>query len=263
LIERVTLPISEKIVSQKYNNPEDEANYQLGRVYVKKLSTNIFKLTFYTFMTVWGFSLLSQLDYFPTSLGGKGYLMKMFEPGYPDTFYHWKPANFDIYYLTGLAFCMTDLIWLLFVYELQSDFVLMLLHHICTISLISFSFLTNYSNIGCIVLFLHDAGDIFVYITRIVINTDVRTLFKLSTATFLILFFIYTRLYVFADLILSIYRGITWGFQWPDTSLTLFLCFLYIMHVNWVYLIFKKIVLGIKKDQVEDTCSVKKLSKVN
>jgi ceramide synthetase len=139
----------------------------------------------------------------------------------------------------------------------------MLLHHICTISLITFSFLTNYSNVGCVVLFLHDVGDIFVYITRIVINTDASKPIKISTAILLQIVFIYTRLYVFGDLILSIYYGITWGFKWPDTSLTLFLCFLYIMHVNWVYLILKKIFTGLIGGQVEDPAHVKKYSKKN
>ena len=141
-------------------------------------------------MTVFGYILLKQLDYFPTSLRGKGYLMKMFESGYPGKFYHWKPDYFDFYYLTALGFCVTDLIWLVFIYKLQSDFVMMLLHHICTISLLSFSFLTNYSNIGCIVLILHDIGDIFVYVTRIVINTDAKSFIKLSFATLFVLIFI-------------------------------------------------------------------------
>ena len=223
----------------------------------------MFKLIFYTTTVIFGYILLSQLEYFPTSLGGKGYLMKMFEPGYPHSFYHWKPDYFDIYYLFALSFCITDLIWLVFIYELQSDFILMLLHHICTISLITFSFLTNYSNVGCVVLFLHDVGDIFVYITRIVINTDLNQPTKLSTAIVLQIVFIYTRLYVFADLILSIYYGITWGFKWPDTSMTLFLCFLYVMHVNWVYLILKKIAQGFFGGKVEDPASVKKYAKKN
>jgi hypothetical protein len=252
------LPFSEVLLAKKYQNIDDEANYSLGRVYVKKLSTNMFKLIFYIFMTVLGYILLKQLDYFPTSLGGKGYLMKIFESGYPGTFYHWKPDYFDFYYLTALGFCVTDLIWLVFVYELQSDFIMMLLHHICTISLLSFSFLTNYSNIGCIVLILHDIGDIFVYVTRIVINTDAKSFIKLSTATLFVLIFIYTRLFVFGELIYTIFKGITWGFKWPDTSLTLFLCFLYIMHINWVYLILKKIFTGLVENKIEDTASVKK-----
>jgi len=259
----LTLPISESIITRKYLDPSDEVNYQMGKVYIKKLSTNIFKLCFYTFMTIFGYYLLYQLDYFPTTLGGRGNMMKMFEPGYPDMYFHWKPNYFNIYYLTGLGFCLTDLIWLIFVYELQSDFVMMLLHHLCTISLIMFSFLTNYTNIGCIVLFLHDFGDIFVYITRLVINTDAQSYLKISTAVILVVVFIYTRLFVFGTLLYSIWSGMTWGFKWPDTSLFLFLCFLYIMHVNWVYLILKKIVKGLTTDKCEDTASVKKYSKTN
>lgn len=262
-IETITKPFSELIISKRYTNPQDEANFSLGKIYIKKLSTNTFKLLFYTTMVIFGYNLLSQLKYFPKSLGGEGDLMNMFSPGYPDAFYHWKPKYFDFYYLTALGFCMTDLIWLVFIYELQSDFVLMLLHHVCTISLISFSYLTNWSNIGCIVLFLHDVGDIFVYITRIVINTDLKSWLKISTAVGLVIVYIYTRIYVFGDLILSIIRGVTWGFTWPTISLTVFLCFLFIMHVNWVYLIMKKIFMGLFENKIEDPASVKKVSKTN
>jgi hypothetical protein len=263
LIEKLAHPISLILISNKYLNSQDEANFALGKVYIKKLSTNIFKLIFYTIMVTLGYVLLSQLDYFPRSLGGSGELMNMFSKGYPDAFYHWKPKYFDMYYLTALGFCVTDLIWLFFIYELQSDFVLMLLHHVCTISLISFSYLTNWSNIGCIVLFLHDVGDIFVYITRIVINTDLKSWVKLSTASGLIIVYIYTRIYVFADVIMSIIRGVTWGFTWPTISLTVFLCFLFIMHMNWVYLILKKIIMGLYGNKIEDPASVKKVSKQN
>ncbi len=263
-VEKLARPLSERIISKKYTNPEDEASFSLGKVYIKKLSTNIFKLISYTIMVICGFLILSQLDYFPTSLGGKGQLMNMFSPGYPDAFYHWKPAYFDIYYLTALGFCLTDLIWLVFIYELQSDFILMLLHHVCTISLISFSYLTNWSNIGCIVLFLHDIGDIFVYLTRIVINTDLKSWVKISTAVGLIIVYIYTRIYVFSNVILSILRGAgTWGFDWPTTSLTVFLCFLLTMHINWVYLILKRISMALFEKKIEDTANVRKVSKTN
>jgi hypothetical protein len=262
-IEKLANPLSNRFISKKYTNPQDEANFGLGKVYIKKLSTNMFKLIFYTIMVVFGYMLLSQLDYFPRSLGGSGELTNMFSVGYPDAFYHWKPKYFDMYYLTALGFCVTDLIWLVFIYELQSDFVLMLLHHVCTISLISFSYLTNWSNIGCIVLFLHDVGDIFVYLTRIVINTDLKSGIKMSTAVGLIIVYIYTRIYVFSDVILSIIRGVTWGFTWPTISLTVFLCFLFIMHVNWVYLILKKILVGLVGGKIEDPASVKKVSKTN
>lgn len=261
--EMLVYPIAERITAKKYKNPEDKELYALGRVYMKKTATNIYKLFFYFFMVIFGYRILSQLDYFPTSLGGSGYIMRMFETSFPEFFYHWKPDYFDIYYLTSLGYCMTDLIWLIFIYELQSDFVMMLLHHVCTISLISFSYLTNWSNIGCIVLFLHDLGDVFVYWTRIIINTDIKSIFTIFSAVILLIVFIYTRIYVFGEAILSIVKGISWDYYCGDICLTLFLCFLYIMHINWVYLILKKILKAMFENKCEDTASVKKVSKTN
>lgn len=184
--------------------------------------------------------------------------MNMFTPGYPNAFYHWKPYLFDIYYLTDLAFCLTDLIWLLFIYELQSDFILMLFHHMCTISLISFSFLTNWSNIGSIVLFLHDVCDIIVYISRINLNIEVKKGNVIICGICLLISFLYLRLFILGKVIWSLYHGVTWEWDWPTTCLFTFLCFLYIMHVNWVYLIIQKFSNALFKNKYEDTAKIKK-----
>lgn len=208
-------------------------------------------------MTSFGYFILKQLDYFPVELGGNGYIDKMWEAGYPNCFYHWKPEYFDIYYLCGLAFCLTDLIWLLFIYELQSDFVLMLLHHFCTISLISFSFISNYSNIGSIVLFLHDAGDIVVYFARIIVNMDRKNVIVV-TGILLLAIFLYTRIFVLGKVLVSIYYGNSWPWKSVTTFLFLFLCFLMIMHINWIWLILKKWLGAIIKNKFEDTASFKK-----
>ena len=45
--------------------------------------------------------------YFPKELGGNGYMSKMFEVGYPNSFYHFKPKFFNINYLINLSFIDT------------------------------------------------------------------------------------------------------------------------------------------------------------
>ena len=250
------MPMCEIILADKYKNPEDEANFALGKIYLKKLGTNIFKLSFYIFMTIFGYYILSQVDYFPKELLGSGDMWKIWEPGHPNSYYYWKPDYFDIYYLLGLAFCFTDLIWLIFIYELQTDFTAMLLHHLCTIGLIAFSFLTNTSHIGSLILFLHDIGDIFVYISRIIINFDVKKYIILS-GVLLLSVFIYTRLYVFAKLLYSVYLGANWPWKWVISSLFCFACFLYIMHINWVLLIAKKFHKALFKNKYEDIARIK------
>ena len=70
-----------------------------------------------------------------------------------------------------LSYFANDFFWLLRE-DKQTDFINMLLHHICTISLIVFSHLVNYSNVGSIVLILHMESDIFVHSTRFLLQTD-------------------------------------------------------------------------------------------
>jgi len=137
---------------------------------------------------------------------------------------------------------------------------MMLVHHMCTISLITFSYLSNYSNIGCIVLFLHDFGDIFVYITRIFLNTRAPEFLKVSSGVLLLAVYIYTRIYVFGEVILELYRGISTHFNLVNKSLTGLLVFLYILHLYWVFLIIKKICSALFMKSYEDTFKVKKQS---
>ncbi len=172
-------------------------------------------------------------------------------------FYHDKPDYFNVFYLVNLSYHCTDLIWLLFIYEMQTDFITMFLHHICTISLIVFSYMTNYSNIGCIVMFLHDFGDIFVYLVRIVINTNAKSIFKIVGAQTLLIVFAYTRIYVFGDL-LRIMLNDFWFWDVFNITLTSFLGFLYVMHIYWVYAILKKLYKAMTADKFEDTYRIKK-----
>ena len=48
----------------------------------------------------------------------------------------------------------------------------MFTHHICTIFLIIFSFITNYSNIGSLVIFCHMESDILGHAIRFIVQTD-------------------------------------------------------------------------------------------
>lgn len=247
-----------KASKKEFLNPENEQAYKLGLIYTKKNCTNFFKLCYYITVSYIGVQVLKELDYFPTSLFGSGDMSRMFEKGFPDYIFLSKPKFFNYYYLGTLAFHMTDLIWLILFYELQSDFLMMLLHHICTVSLITFSYLSNYTNVGCIVLFLHDFGDIFVYIARLFTNTRSFNIVKVLSGVVLLIVFIYTRIYVFGDLLVKTYFGISSHFNWVNQTLYGFLCFLYILHVYWVYSIGKLILRALFFNKYEDSFKVKK-----
>jgi hypothetical protein len=210
-------------------------------------------------IAAFGYYVLSQTNYFPRILFGNGELSNCFIGGYPDWIYHKKPDLFNVYYLVALAFHLTDLIWLLWIYELQTDFRMMLVHHICTISLIIFSYLCNYSNLGSVIMFLHDFGDIFVYIARVFLNTRAPEYTKISSGILLLFVWIYTRIYVFRGIIYDIYLGFSMNYNWAIINILAFLCFLYVLHCYWVYLIFKKICAALFIKTYEDTFKVQKL----
>jgi hypothetical protein len=55
---------------------------RIGKDLCKK---SVYKI-FYTAMRIFAYLLLSALEYFPTSLGGKGKLENILERGYPASF---------------------------------------------------------------------------------------------------------------------------------------------------------------------------------
>lgn len=244
---------------KEYLNTEDPEKYAIGLIYAKKNCTNVFKLFYYICISSLGYYVLSQTNFFPKELFGHGEISNCFAGGYPNWIYFTKPELFNVYYLVALAYHLTDLVWLLGIYELQTDFKMMLVHHICTISLVVFSYLCNYSHLGSIIMFLHDFGDIFVYIARILLNTSFPETSKTSSGIVLLIVWIYTRLYVFAGVIFSVYRGFAPDYNLAIINIIIFLCFLYVLHIYWVYLIFKKICMALFGKIYEDTFKVSKV----
>jgi hypothetical protein len=221
-------------LSDKYKDHSNFEDYKLGLIYKKKLAASLFKVVYYTIIIIVGYSIMKNSDFFPSELGGSGEMINLFKNGVPGYLFFDKPAYFNSYYLCNLGFIITDLIWLLFIYETQSDFCLMLLHHSLAISLVSFSYLHNYSQIGIIVFFLHDLTDIFVYLVRIIINTNLTDRIKVAICIIFLAFYVYMRVYVFGKLL--VITGLYMN-DWNSFSLILygFMCMLMLMHIYWIY----------------------------
>ena len=241
-----------RIMKKRYRFPENEKDRQLGERYKHKLPDHIFKGSIYLFLTLFGYYILKDLNYFPKSLLGKGSLENMFIKGYPNSFYHEKPPLFNFYYMLCLSYFSSDAIWLIFINAKQTDFINMLLHHVCTISLIIFSYLVNYSNCGVIILFLHVETDIFVHSTRFLIQTDFHDFFIITSGFALYFNFIYMRIYVFAKIIYVSYKYITWKTT-VDSFMIFFLAIVYSMHINWITMLSQKVVALFKGEGIKDT----------
>ena len=243
----------EKIMKKAYRFPKNEKDRQLGEKYRIRLPIHVFKGSMYTFFTIFGYYVLKDINYFPKSLLGKGWLPNMFINGYPNSFYLEKPPLFDFYYMFCLSYFTSDLIGL-FREDKQTDFINMLLHHVCTISLIVFSHLVHYSNVGSIVLFLHMESDIWVHVTRFFLQTEVPEIIKDISGLFLVFNFIYTRIYVLGDIIYVLYMYVTWKGV-IDWFLLIFLTIIYLMHINWAIMLLQKmfsLFMGVKLNDTRD-----------
>lgn len=217
-------------------------------------------MVYYIVITIIAHGILKNLDYFPKILFGNGDIENLFKKGFPDQFFHEKPDYFNIYYVGTVAFHVVDSIHLLFITEIQSDYLMMLLHHACTISLIVFSYLSNYSNMGCLVLFLHDATDIFVYITRIILNTNSNNFLRLLSGLVLFFTYSYSRIYVFSQILIVCRVAMAINHNWIFETMYIFCFILIILHIIWTFMIIKKIFQAIFKKKYEDSFKIKKFN---
>ena len=227
-------------LAKKYKQAKEGDNKELAYLYRLKLARHIYKIIFYTGFTIFGYHVLHNLPYFPKSMLGNGWMPNMFLKGFPDSYFHEKPPLFDLYYNISLAYFLNDFIFL-FIKERQSDFLIMILHHICTISLIIFSFITNYSNIGSLVIFCHMQSDILVHVTRFFVRTDFSLIIVGFIGIMFLINYSYMRQYVFGEMIYTICKYITWEWGLITSTLTLFLVILYIMHIRWTSVLIIKI----------------------
>ena len=111
------------------------------------------------------------------------------------------------------------------------------------------------------VLYLHNASDIFVHLTRLLIQTDCPEWIKNFSGIFLTCSMLYTRLYVFGEAIATLYFYATWEWGFTLDFLFLFLTFLYLMHINWCLLLLSKFYLIIVGNKLSDTVAFKKTLK--
>lgn len=187
---------------------------------------------------------------------------------YETTKYAWSPplweqthdaVTVNIYYAQLAVWIYTAVICVWFE-ERRRDFLQMLGHHVVTIALVGISCFFEQYRGGLLVLYIHDASDIFVDTLKLTnyLKLEGRRGWFASEVTFLLMVgtWMYYRLYVFPMRIFyssvfeshqySIpgYPGGWWINLWPETVYLLFpeLCFLVILqclHVWWFFLMLR------------------------
>lgn len=232
-------------LESKYLDEKDAYNFELGLVYKRKLAIGLYKVLYYILATFIGYIILKDMNIMPKELFVfKGDIANISAKVFPDYLFFERSFSFDFYYLMGISFVITDLIWLLFLYDAQSDFYMMLLHHTLTVYLIVFSYLFNLSEVGVLVFYLHDLTDIFVYTCRLSLNLTIPTKFKIIPAILLFVVWLYARIYLYGIYLFHVYRLFT--IVDPNNIhgkiLLSYASVLFLMNVFWIIQIARRLI---------------------
>jgi ceramide synthetase len=219
-----------------------------------KSSQYIFKLIFDVAFSFYGWKLLSVKEFTPPQLLGAGRIEECWlDPSLPN-------AGWDLrmYYQISMGYHLHSFVFHTFFTKRRNDFVEMLLHHLCTLYLIWFSYSFNQLRSGSLIILLHDISDIPGHMVRIFVDSSYKEMTYISYALLLLLWG-YFRLYVFPFVVLRSVLIDTTLFN-PDgrpvpmeiEMFLLMLVILVILHSYWYGLFIKMGFTAKKTGKTED-----------
>ncbi|MEQ2234146.1 Ceramide synthase 5, partial [Ilyodon furcidens] len=192
-----------------------------------KFCESMWRFSFYLGIFIYGFQFLWQSPWmWDTRHCWYGYPYQVMTPG----LYH--------YYVTELAFYWS-LMFSQFTDIKRKDFLIMFIHHLATVSLISFSYANNMARVGSLVLLVHDASDFLLEAAKMANYAKYQRLCDFLFIFFSVVFFI-TRLVIFPIWVLNSTMFESWAIVGPYPSWWLFnilLLLLQVLHIFWSYLI--------------------------
>ncbi|XP_068997383.1 ceramide synthase 5-like [Embiotoca jacksoni] len=155
------------------------------------------------------------------------------------------------HYVAELAFYWS-LMFSQFIDIKRKDFIIMLVHHLATIILITFSYANNMLRAGTLVMCVHDASDIFLEAAKLANYAKYQRLCDSLFVVFTIIFFL-TRLVIFPFWIVHSVLIESWEIVGPYQAWWLFnglLLVLQTLHIIWFYLITRIAIKAIFKGKV-------------
>ncbi|XP_060931037.1 ceramide synthase 5-like [Limanda limanda] len=155
------------------------------------------------------------------------------------------------HYIAELAFYWS-LMFSQFTDIKRKDFMIMLVHHMATIILITFSYANNMLRAGTLVMCVHDASDIFLEAAKLANYAKYQRLCDGLFVMFSIVFFI-TRLVIYPFWIVNSVLFESWEIGGPYQAWWLFnglLLVLQALHIIWFYLIARIAIKAIFKGKV-------------
>ncbi|XP_073325362.1 ceramide synthase 5 [Pagrus major] len=192
-----------------------------------KFCESMWRFTFYSCIFTYGFRFLWQSPWiWDTRHCWYGYPYQVMTP------------RLYYYYVTELAFYWS-LMFSQFTDIKRKDFLIMFIHHLATISLISFSYVNNMVRVGSLVMCVHDSSDFLLEAAKLANYAKYQRLCDFLFIVFSVVFFI-TRLVIYPIWILNSTMFESWAIVGPYPSWWLFnflLLVLQVLHIIWFYLI--------------------------
>jgi hypothetical protein len=169
-----------------------------------------------------------------------------------------RSERVSAYYIFELSWYLSELFCHFLIDSRKKDHLVMILHHLVTISLISGSYLFGYHRIGLLVLYCHNMNDIFLEGAKCFRSIG-ATISSNVTFGILILSWIYSRLYLFPFYVIRSTLFETYDLINGNLKLVLIhyvfnglLFSLLLMHIYWFYLICRIAVNAIKNGEAKD-----------
>ncbi|KAM6981924.1 ceramide synthase 5-like [Tautogolabrus adspersus] len=161
-----------------------------------------------------------------------------------------SPGQYN-YYVAELAFYWS-LMFSQFIDIKRKDFFIMLVHHLATIMLITFSYANNMLRAGTLVMCVHDASDIFLEAAKLANYAKYQRLCDGLFVVFSISFFI-TRLVIYPFWVVYSVLFESWEIVGPYQAWWLLnglLLVLQVLHIIWFYLVARIAIKAIFKGKV-------------
>ena len=251
LFEKIIYTFTEPFLLEKYFKPNFQHEKEKAK---RKISIYLVKFLHYFSLTIISyFYIYKKMDFFPKELGGSSDLKKMYSKGIKSFHFFDRPYGFDIFYIFNLSYTYADLICVLLIYDGQTDFLVMMFHHFCTISLILFSYYNHFSSIGSLFLFLHNISDVVVYFCRSTIYIKIPGIVKKIEGPLLLFCFIYFRQYVLGKIIYTYFKELTWDTNIIKNLFGIFAICLYILHLDWTYKLIRLAYNAVFKGRYNDS----------
>ena len=243
---RLFYPISDRLIKYKPAWTEEIRAARRDR-----WCASIFKLLYFISVSIWGWNLLIQQDWFPPALGGKGDLRNMLpsatREGYGDSLWFYPtpvPTDANLYYRVASAYHLSELIFQILIEWNRPDFYDMFLHHLCTCWLLVFSLVAGMERHGTVILFIHDVSDIPVYLCKFTVDVQgLHDAIVLTPYVGMLVSWGYLRLWFLPQVIYRCYADpLMLGLRGTDIFVLMLSCLVF-LHCFWY---FKFVQMGLR-----------------